>query len=458
MNSPTKLFGTAGIRGLFGKKVTAGLIIKLSQAVVKMFPNEGIIVGHDARTSSESLAQYALATISINGAQVFDVGLCTFPVIAFMSQKPEHKIGIYITASHNPPEYNGIKLLYNGREFTEKEQNKLEKEIALFKSILHSNWNEIKKQRKIVDANSQYFNAIIQKTNFKADNRTLIVDCANGPMSLLSPKIFSALGFNVITINSSIDGSFPGRLAEPSRENLSVLINLCKEKGVIGIAHDGDGDRVSFIDEQGNFIELSRVNALLAQLSLTTKKDGIVVLSIDSSTCIDNSLNAYPVKVVRAPLGDLHTKALELIKNGEQVVFAAEPWKPIFPLEWGLWIDGLFGAVVILKELVEKNCSLHTRIKTIPSFFSERRSYLVSEENADLIFNSLKNQLTTICASYKKNVLDFDGLRFDFEDGTWILIRKSGTEPKIRIYFEAPTKEQFKWISNIVEKLEKLIE
>ncbi|MHA1866616.1 hypothetical protein DRN69_08300 [Candidatus Pacearchaeota archaeon] len=457
MNTSTKLFGTAGIRGLLGKKVTADLIIKLSQAVVKMFPDEGIIVGHDARTSSESLAQYALATISINGAQVYDVGLCTFPVMAYMSQKLEHKIGIYITASHNPPEYNGVKLLFTGREFTEKEQEKLEQEIVLFDKIFHSNWDTIKNQRKIIDANNQYFNAIVQKINFKADNRTLIVDCANGPMSLLSPRIFSTLGFNVITLNSNIDGCFPGRLAEPSEENLSVLINLCKEKGAIGIAHDGDGDRVSFIDEQGNFVELSRINALLAQLSLTTNKSGIVVLSIDSSTCIDNSLDSSSVKVIRAPLGDLHTKSLELINNEERVIFAAEPWKPIFPLDWGLWIDGLFGAVVILKELVEKNCSLYTRIKSIPSFFSERRSYLVSEENANLIFNSLKNHLTTICAPYKKNVLDFDGLRFDFEDGTWILIRKSGTEPKIRIYFEAPTKEQFEWISSIVEKLEKLI-
>lgn len=127
MNSPTKLFGTAGIRGLFGKKVTAGLIIKLSQAVVKMFPNEGIIVGHDARTSSESLAQYALATISINGAQVFDVGLCTFPVIAFMSQKPEHKIGIYITASHNPQSIMELNYYIMGENLQKKSKINLKK-------------------------------------------------------------------------------------------------------------------------------------------------------------------------------------------------------------------------------------------------------------------------------------------------------------------------------------------
>ena len=130
MTKKSKLFGTAGIRGPFGSKVTAELVIHVSQAVTELYPSEGILVGHDARTSSEALGQCATAAVSLAGGRVYKVGLCTFPVIANLTLNQKHSVAIYITASHNPPTDNGIKVLRKGREFVMSEQDEIENLIS----------------------------------------------------------------------------------------------------------------------------------------------------------------------------------------------------------------------------------------------------------------------------------------------------------------------------------------
>ncbi|GAG25146.1 unnamed protein product, partial [marine sediment metagenome] len=130
MKKKSKLFGTAGIRGRFGTKVTAKLVIQVSQAVAQLYSSEGILVGHDARTSSEALSQFATASLSLSGTKVHKIGLCTFPVIANLTLNTKHSVAIYITASHNPPTDNGIKVLRQGREFTLQEQNQIEDLIS----------------------------------------------------------------------------------------------------------------------------------------------------------------------------------------------------------------------------------------------------------------------------------------------------------------------------------------
>ncbi len=466
MSAEQKLFGTAGIRGIFGKKVTISLIIELTQAINQRLPCKNIVIGYDARTSSELLGQVASASFTALGVQVYMAGLCTFPAIANITKTEKYHMAFYITASHNPPDYNGIKILKDGRELTEKEQNILEKEIQKvrelsnpLRSFKYEQWDKIKAQKDLVDINAYYINKLTKTLDFKGDNRTIIIDCANGPMSHLSPKLISKMGFKVITINSHIDGGFPGRLGEPSRENLSVLMNLCRQFKAIGIAHDGDGDRASLIDESGNFIELSRVNAILSKIAINENGNGKIVLSIDSSKVIDDYIKnlSYEVDIQRTKLGDLHTTCIKLIDCGEKVLFAAEPWKPIFPIEWGLWIDGLYGVLKILKELVKRNISLIDLLKDVPLYYSERLSYILEEEKIDKIYNDCIFELENLTKSKEKSVLSFDGVRYDFIGGSWILIRKSGTEPKIRLYLESPTKEDFKWIKSIAGEIEKII-
>ncbi|MFW9851489.1 MAG: phosphoglucosamine mutase [Candidatus Thorarchaeota archaeon] len=460
MDKRLKLFGTAGIRGLYGTKVTAELVFEVSQAVTKLYPSKGIIVGHDARTSSESLSQCARAAVSLSGGKVFFAGLCTFPVIANLTLDNNHTVAIYITASHNPPQDNGIKVLRNGREFTKEEQNQIEELIELNRNegkfIRHEQWDHLIPQKEIEDANERYIKRILKDLDFKGDGRKVILDCANGPMSNLAPILLTQFGFQAVTINSHIDGHFPGRLAEPSPQNLSVLIGLCKKEKTLGVAFDGDGDRIALVNEKGEFVELSRTNALLATFAIEEHGPGKIILSIDSSTTIDKAVQGLGGIIVRTQLGELHGKAKEIIENKEKVVFAAEPWKPIFP-NWGLWIDGLYAFSKLLKVIIRRKTTVSEIMESIPRHIAERKASLVNEERAAIIYEKCQQTLKEFMEKEEKKVLTIDGLRYDLKDGTWILIRKSGTEPKIRIYYESPTPERFDWIENIVKQIESII-
>lgn len=460
MNKRQKLFGTAGIRGPYGKKVTAELVISISQVLVDQYNGEGILVAHDARTSSEALSQSACSAISLAGGKVYSVGLCTFPVIANLTCDEKHSVAIYITASHNPPQDNGIKVLRNGREFVQEEQEKIENELEQ-RSIQNNlfnyvSWDKITPQYRITDANETYSKRIIRELDFLGNGKKVILDCANGPMSDLAPKLLSKLGFQVTTINSHIDGHFPGRLAEPSPANLGTLFELCKEKKAMGVAFDGDGDRIAVIDESGNFVELSRMNALFATFAIEEEGPGNIIVSIDSSTSIDKTVDKIGATIIRTNLGELHGKIIELKEKNEKVIFAAEPWKPIFP-SWGFWIDGLFALVKLLKVITLRKMSVSELMNSIPNHIAERKAYKIDSENVLIIFEECKKKLIERMKDQEGIELTIDGLRYDLSDGTWILIRKSGTEPKIRIYYESPTKKRFKWVEQIVEELEGII-
>lgn len=460
MDRKQKLFGTAGIRGAYGKKVTAELVFNISQIITEQYKGEGILVGHDARTSSEALSQCATSAISLAGGKVYSIGLCTFPVIANLTLNSKHSVAIYITASHNPPKDNGIKVLRKGREFISKEQDTIEEKLDVRSKnemkFLHTDWDKIIPQERIMDANNQYVRRIKETLQFKGKGQKLILDCANGPMSDLAPKLISELGFQVSTINSHIDGRFPGRLAEPSPANLGTLIDLCKKSNSMGVAFDGDGDRIAVIDEQGRFVELSRLNALLATIAIEEEGHGKVVVSIDSSTTIDKTVEKIGAETIRTNLGELHGKIEELSDKEIKVVFAAEPWKPIFT-SWGFWIDGLYALVKFLKVITKREITVSEIMRDIPEHKAERKAYIVDENKVLELFEACKESLRTMVQKEQSKELTIDGLRYDFLDGTWILVRKSGTEPKIRIYYESPTEERFAWIEEIVGKLEKII-
>ena len=460
MDRRLRLFGTAGIRGPYGIKVTAELVFEVSQAVAKIYPSKGVVIGHDARTSSEALSQCAKAAVSLAGGKVFFAGLCTFPVIANLTLDNNHTVAIYITASHNPPQDNGIKVMRNGREFTKEEQDQIEDFIERRREegilIQYEQWENLIPQKEIEEANERYIKRIMEDLDFKGDGRKIILDCANGPMSNLAPILLTQIGFQAVTINSHIDGHFPGRLAEPSPQNLSVLIGLCKKEKSLGVAFDGDGDRIALVNEEGEFVELSRTNSLLATFAIEEYGPGKIILSIDSSTTVDKAVQDIGGIIVRTQLGELHGKAKEIIENKEKVVFAAEPWKPIYP-NWGLWIDGLYALTKLLKVIVKHKTTVSEIMKDIPKHIAERKAFLVNEERVVKIYEKCQQTLIEFMENEEKQVLTIDGLRYDLKDGTWILIRKSGTEPKIRIYYESPTLDRFDWIENRVKQIETII-
>src|SRR6266487_133226 len=250
MTAP-RLFGTNGIRGIVGETITSQFAYGIGSSVASLFKSEKILVGRDGRTSSQMLAEGAVAGILALGKSVGDCGVITTPGLQFLA-KISTAPGLVITASHNPPEYNGFKIVdSDGIEIPREKEERIENLVT------KDSWNvsRIPGQREQRDLPLEPYLSSIKSyvRKEKLTNRLKVtVDTGNGVSSLTTPVLLRRIGCQVVTINDNIDGRFPGRNSEPRPENLGPLSTFVRqEKATFGVAHDGDGDRAVFVDETG---------------------------------------------------------------------------------------------------------------------------------------------------------------------------------------------------------------
>ena len=242
-------FGSSGIRGVFGKEITPELFVDIGRSVASIYRR--IILGRDVRTTGHALASAFTSGALASGASLHDGGVVSTPTIAFAAG--EYDCGAVITASHNPPEYNGIKLWNpDGTAFDEEQQNEIEKNLET-KSFNSCPWDEIPDFMRRHDLSRRHAEAIvgvIGKVGVK-----VVVDCACGATSTITPYVLREMGCKVVSLNAQPDGHFPGRPPEPTEENLKILKRTVVNSGAdLGIAHDGDGDRVVAVDDKGNYV------------------------------------------------------------------------------------------------------------------------------------------------------------------------------------------------------------
>jgi len=259
------------------------------------------------------------------------------------------------------------------------------------------------------------------------------------------------MGFSVTTVNSHPDGHFPGRLPEPSPGNLVDTMRMAQEMDfAVTLCHDGDGDRLAVIDEEGHFIDQNRIIALFARDELEHHGGGTVVVSIDTSSVIDEIVKSMGGSLVRVPLGSLQ-QALSTDQD-RKVVFASEPWKPIFT-DFGGWMDGIVGAArmsQMVNELGEGSCI--RLMKSIPEYPVLREQIMCPDELKALFISTvkglLKSELTDI-----DQVLEVDGIRVDRSDGSYVLVRVSGTEPKARVYIGARNQQTLDRLASVAKDI-----
>ncbi|MHA2187270.1 MAG: phosphoglucosamine mutase [Candidatus Thorarchaeota archaeon] len=433
-----RLFGTSGIRGGIASKVTVDLALGLGRALGTFLKGEGKVgVGTDARTSKEMLKNSLLAGILSTGSNVIDLHGAPMPTVASHSDMNDISASVIVTASHNPPADNGFKFFAGGREFNRSEEVFLEDCVSSGKFIV-ADWMKIG-QLSRYDIRRTYLDRVKKFVLSRGElgkGLRVLVDPANGAACNYTPQLLGELGFSVTTMNSHPDGHFPGRPAEPSPRNLGDAMQMAADSDFgITIAHDGDGDRLAVIDEKGRFIDQNRVIALFARDEVERRGGGVVVVSIDTSSVIDEVVNAAGGSVVRQPLGSLQEK----FDNPEEIVFASEPWKPIFT-ELGLWMDGIAGAariVQLVNELGDGSCI--KLMKTIPEYPILRENVPCPDELKPCFLPKAKELLIPEMSGIEQ-VLDEDGVRIECKDGSYVLIRVSGTEPKARLYIGAKTK------------------
>lgn len=450
-----KLFGTAGIRKKYPDNLDPILAYKLGLAVAGIRGWRRAYIVYDSRTTNH-LFTYSIASgLMAGGIDTFIIGLAPTPIAGYAAMK-YGSLGISVTASHNPPEYNGFKFYDDeGYEFTRELEAVVEKRID--EKIEPVNWSNVGRISYRPDIVEEYIHDMIQKINIekKSWNPYIVVDLANGAAYNVTPRIIRLLGGKPLTINANPDGFFPVRPPEPRKDALEKYLDLYRSVNPpLILAHDGDADRLAVLDPYKGFIRQDRIIAFYAYLLLQDRK-GKVIVSIDTGRVVDEIVERMNGQIERYILGKTHERVKQLGKNN--IVLAAEPWKLIDP-KWGPWVDGIWQVALLTKEVIERGKPLLKILdeEKIPDYPWDRRSYKIKPvEKREVIYEELVEELKTLLGE-PLNVLTIDGYRYEYKDYSWILIRKSGTEPKIRVYMEALTRTRLEEMINKFE--DKLIE
>jgi phosphoglucosamine mutase len=448
-----KYFGSSGVRGVVGEFITTDLAMKLGLGLAtQLGEGSSVLIGRDTRTSGEMLESALVSGLLSGGCNAELIGIFPTPGVAYLTDALNIDAGIMITASHNPPPYNGFKFFSkNGIAFLPEMEQKLE-EILISNSFKYSNWERIGTKKRIYST-SPYF-SLLSSISFKKKWR-VVLDPGCGAASVVAPLVFRNVGCDVVSINAQVDGHFPARQSEPTPENLNVLMHMVSSSDAnIGIAYDGDADRMVAIDEQGNFVSSDKLLALFARFSLTQKenqkREKIVALPINTSDATDEHIRESGGKVIRTKVGDVYISQALIKHNG---IFGGEPIGAWIHPQYHLCPDGILSSLLLLKYLDEMDSPLSVLIKQVPERIKLRLKIECDNEQKSRVMEHVKKNLpdefdTTV------DILHLDGIRIDLKNG-WILIRPSGTEPFVRVTAEAKEQTNAK---NILEIGKKVVE
>jgi phosphoglucosamine mutase len=364
------------------------------------------------------------------GVNVFSIGVVPTSVLAYLTKVLQADVGFMLTASHNPPMYNGIKIFNSDSvSYADESQNAVEKIIDAADFAL-ADWRGIGEASK-ADVSHLYVDMVTKAVTLHKQWR-IVVDPGCGATFNVAPAVLRAMGCNVIALNAQPDGFFPARSSEPTAESLRDLAQVVKAVDAeIGVAFDGDGDRVAFIDEQGGFVDFDRALAAFSAYAVKKNGGGIVVTSVEASMCVEKMVEAEGGTIVRTKVGDVYIS--EAMKRCN-AVFGGEPC--------GAWVhprfhycpDGLLSAVLMLK-------ALEVEEKTACEFVAEVPEYVTLRENIacknDLKWRAVANIEKAIKSAFPAytGFSTVDGVRLALRNG-WLLIRASGTEPLIRLTVE----------------------
>ena len=428
-----RLFGTNGVRGVAGKDMTPALALSIGMALGSMRKGK-IAVGMDTRTSGPALSCAVRAGLLATGCDVVDCGILPTPALQYLV-KHHFDGGAVITASHNPPEYNGVKIIEaDGTEMGDAETIILEERI-FSQNFDMADWQGVGSEVAAPFMVDEYIGSVVAAFPPGIGNgMTVIVDPGCGAAAVTTPRILSRLGCRVMTINGQIDGTFPGRLPEPSVEGLKGLTDLVRSSGAaFGVAHDGDADRAVFIDETGRYIEENQEFGLIEQEVCSSRK-GAVVTPVSSSRLIEAIAEKYGCNVVYTPVGSIYVARtmIGLLEQGEPVAFGGEGNGGLIYPDHQFCRDGGMTAAMMVAILSRTGKPLSTLVDRLPAFFMIKDKVRVKDPEA--LIMQMKQ-------AFSNDRLDLtDGVRINRGD-TWALIRPSGTEPLVRVMVESGRKE-----------------
>jgi len=426
-----RLFGTNGVRGVFGSELTLDLIVDLSYSLSTYYKNGPIVVGCDGRESSPIISGIVRSTINSAGVDVSNAGLLPTPCLQYAVKSLDYNGGIMITASHNPAEYNGIKpIAADGVEISREDELDVE---AIYYSKRFSKIDGYGLDFPDPLVINSYLNDVTQLIDIETIRKrrfTIALDAGNGVQATVAPLLAERLGCKIIALNSTIDGTFPSRGSEPTLDNLQVLSSIVRgTKADLGVAYDGDGDRSIFCDEKGVVQPGDRTGATIVSHLLTTKHKGAdVVCPINSTMAVSIVANEAGSKVIHTKVGSVEVSR-EMVKR--KSIIGLEENGGFMYGKLNEVRDGVMTTALVLDMMATEKQTLSTLMSSLPKIFQYKAKFRCNKQKA--------NEVVQSCLKHGsfQNVETLDGAKIWIDKETWVMVRPSGTEPLVRMYAES---------------------
>lgn len=424
----------SGIRGIIGDGLDPAVLVKYTSAYADFIGFGKVIVGRDARISGDMVKSVVIGTLLAKGLDVMDIGICPTPTVQYTVKTLGAQGGIAISASHNPNEWNALKLLNSTGQFMTPEENLKLLELLNTSENIFKAWQQLGKLTMYEEGLKRHVNDVLKLkyidiAKIRAKKFKVVADCVNGAGVYVIPELLKKLGCEVIEMDCEKNGIFT-RLPEPIPENLTeTMKRVLEHKADLGIVVDPDVDRLVLITNEGE--PFSEENTITQAVNfILSKAPGNVVVNLSTTRAVDDIAEKYNSKVYRSAVGEANV--VLKMKEVNAVIGGEGSGGVIYPaLHYGR--DALIGIVIILQQLAEIGISLSDLRKELPLYYIAKKKIVVGNTNPDDIIKVLADK-------YKDERINLtDGLRIDFTDH-WVHFRKSNTEPIIRIITEAKDK------------------
>ncbi|MCE9651472.1 MAG: phosphoglucosamine mutase [Nitrosarchaeum sp.] len=429
-----KFFGTNGIRGVFSEDFTLEFVHDMTLAIATYFKKGPILVGYDGRESSPIISKVVCSALNYAGIDCNNAGLVPTPCLEYAVKKLGYSGGIMITASHNPPQYNGIKPVAKDGVEISREDELIIEDIFLKKNWIKnpSKWGITGKEDKAIDI---YVNGVISQVDsqkIKSKNLKVVLDLGNGAQAVTAPTFCKSIGCETILINEKINGLFPGRGSEPTPQNLSELSKTVQKNNAdLGIAFDGDGDRSIFCDNNGEILSGDKSALVLTRFILQKNPNSLVVTCLNSGSSIELVANEFNSQVIRTKVGSVEVSRKMVPTNA--LIGFEENGGFMFG-KHNQVRDGCMTLALMLELLATNQKPLSEETSSLPPSFTTKDKVSCSQENSKKLIQSLKKEFTSSDTT--------DGIKITSDPKNWVMIRPSGTEPIIRIYGEAESQQK----------------
>nr|WP_312196600.1 phosphomannomutase/phosphoglucomutase [Pseudomonas luteola] len=440
----TSIFRAYDIRGVVGDSLTPETAYWIGRAIgsESLARNEpNVAVGRDGRLSGPELVEQLIKGIADTGATVSDIGMVPTPVLYYAANVLAGKSGVMLTGSHNPPDYNGFKIVIAGETLANESIQRLRERIET--GDVATGQGTVEK----IDVLERYFDQI-KNDIVLAKKLKVVVDCGNGVAGVVAPQLIEALGCTVIPLFCDVDGNFPNHHPDPGKpENLEDLIAKVKETGAdLGLAFDGDGDRVGVVTNEGNIIYPDQLLMLFAKDVVSRNPGADIIFDVKCTRRLNNLIAGYGGRPIMWKTG--HSLIKKKMKETGALLAGEMSGHVFFKERWYGFDDGIYSAVRLLEILSQEKGTAQQVFDTFPVDISTPEINIqVTEEGKFGIIDALQRdakwgdaQITTL-----------DGVRVDYQEG-WGLVRASNTTPVLVLRFEAETQEELDRIKDVFRK------